>query len=207
MGSITVFQVSDEFAAITISASIQETPDSILLLRWSPMLSLLSVNLRSGIRARGRWRASTMEAMTQRSFAPRGPAMIETQREGTMAIPLEIRFRSHKGRLISTNPSITNCPAYVPVMVELWPDAKSATAQNMPACSPTVVWRSFPAVSRPTGKHLSRLLVSLHSGVLTSQTSCTGEHQYGAKLEAATNKTLQLTRKLTPSANAVSMVV
>jgi hypothetical protein len=68
---------------------------------------------------------------------PLFPAITATMRLGRMAIERVIRFLCHRGNLISTNPcdvrshvkyltSITNCPAYVPVRVELCPDARRA---------------------------------------------------------------------------------
>ena len=50
---------------------------------------------------------------------------------GTIAISRVIRRRSHGRRRILRKPSITICPASVPVSVEFWPEASSASAKSV----------------------------------------------------------------------------
>ena len=61
-----------------------------------------------------------------------------TQRAGIIAIDLVIRTLCHIGKVKFKKPSITNWPAYVPVMVELWPAASRPTAQIYLALFPKV---------------------------------------------------------------------
>mmetsp|Transcript_72586 Transcript_72586/g.151590 ORF Transcript_72586/g.151590 Transcript_72586/m.151590 type:complete len:232 (-) Transcript_72586:944-1639(-) len=211
-GTKQVVQSITAFAATTIEPSPQEDQDRRRLLARLPILIWLSVNLRRGTRARGRWRASTTDDTTTKSLAPLGPARIDTAREGTMATPREARLRSQSGTDMSTNPDITNCPAYVPVMVELWPEARRAMAQRKEARSPNVFESKFPADSSPTAKHSAPLAELSHLSMPPSHTIsklCCPllSQKLGAKLEAATKSTLVLTKKLTMRAIDVSMVV
>ena len=48
---------------------------------------------------------------------------------GTIAIDLVIRTLCQTGKVKFRNPSMTNWPAYVPVIVELYPAASKPTPQ------------------------------------------------------------------------------
>ncbi|BAT00881.1 Os07g0258501 [Oryza sativa Japonica Group] len=67
------------------------------------------------------------DAMTMRRPAPLDPPMMETIKLGTMAMLRVIRFRSHCFILMSRNPCRYMEKKNLPVMVELCPEAKSAT--------------------------------------------------------------------------------
>ena len=49
---------------------------------------------------------------------------------GTIAMPRVKRRRSHGAKRKSRKPSMTICPANVPVRVEFWPEHRSAKANN-----------------------------------------------------------------------------
>lgn len=71
-----------------------------------------------------------------------------TQMAGTMAMDLVSKTRCQIGSVKSRKPSITNWPAYVPVMVELCPAASRPIAQIYLALSPTVATRASVAEFR-----------------------------------------------------------
>ena len=118
-GAMTTDHTSDMLASNTTPVSIHATYDNTGVLRQRPILRGESVILSSGTMASGRWRAQTTDAATIRSLAPLAPATRATTRDGTIAMRRDVRFRAHLGSVISTKPSMTNCPARVPVMVEL----------------------------------------------------------------------------------------
>ena len=72
----------------------------------------------------------------------------ETARAGKIAMDLVRRTLFHTGIWKFRKPSITNCPAYVPVIVELYPAANSPTAHIYFAGSPNVLLNASAAVVR-----------------------------------------------------------
>ena len=67
---------------------------------------------------------------------------------GTIAIDLVTKTLCHTGSVKSRNPSITNWPAYVAVMVALYPAARRPMAHMYFALSPKVSARAFEASSK-----------------------------------------------------------
>lgn len=61
---------------------------------------------------------------------PLSPARRATNKLGTMATLRVMRFLFQAATFHWRKPSITNWPAYVPVIVELWPEAKRASAKK-----------------------------------------------------------------------------
>ena len=66
-----------------------------------------------------------------------------TQSAGIIATDLVMRTLCHIGNVKFRKPSMTNWPAYVPVIVELYPAAKSPMAQIYFALFPKVSARAF----------------------------------------------------------------
>ena len=64
-------------------------------------------------------------------FTPLAPYKAATITAGIMAISRVIKRRNHGVRRMLRNPSMTTCPASVPVSVEFCPDASSATANTV----------------------------------------------------------------------------
>jgi hypothetical protein len=82
-----------------------------------------------GMTAKESWSDRTTCDSTSRSPVARSPKNTMVITAGTMA-SARVRSRRMMGRRrMRTNPSITTCPASVPVMVEDWPAAISATAK------------------------------------------------------------------------------
>ena len=69
--------------------------------------------------------------------APAEPPMRATIRLGIIAKHLVKKFLSHGTSLRSRNPCMMYCPAYVPVIVELCPEARSAMANSFELHLPT----------------------------------------------------------------------
>ena len=67
---------------------------------------------------------------------------------GRIAIDLVIITLFQTGNLISKNPSITNCPAYVPVIVDAYPAASNPTPQIIDAAFPNVTAKASEAFIR-----------------------------------------------------------
>lgn len=67
---------------------------------------------------------------------------------GTIATDLVIITLYHTGNLKSRKPSMTNCPAYVPVIVELYPAASRPMAQMYLLAFPNVSLRASAADSK-----------------------------------------------------------
>ena len=63
--------------------------------------------------------------------APCSPYSAVTMTAGMIAMSRVMSRRSQAGSRMSRNPSITIWPASVPVMVEFWPEASSATANSV----------------------------------------------------------------------------
>lgn len=74
--------------------------------------------------------------------------MKATPMAGTIAIALVKRTLCQTGNLISKNPSMTNWPAYVPVIVDDYPDANKPMAQIYLATEPNSYERADDALSR-----------------------------------------------------------
>lgn len=72
----------------------------------------------------------------------------ETQRAGTIAMDLVMRTLCHTGKVKSKKPSMTNWPAYVPVIVELYPAANNPMAQMYLEELPKVDARASEASSK-----------------------------------------------------------
>src|SRR5271166_3029970 len=89
------------------------------------------VNCRSGNMANGSCKASTTWLRTSRSVTLLSPRRPITKTAGRMAIVRVISRRSQGLIRQCMKPSITTCPASVPVMVLLWPLARSATANSV----------------------------------------------------------------------------
>jgi len=140
---------------VRTKARNQEVAEKSGELRWLPILRGESVNLRSGTSASGRCSDSTTVDATTSWLAPCGPAMSATASEGTMATARETMLRSQSGRESSRKPSMTNCPANVPVMVELCPEASSAIAHSVEACGREMHQNNLRRVS-PAGREHSQ---------------------------------------------------
>ena len=68
---------------------------------------------------------------------PCSPYIIATMIAGTIAIPRVISRRNHGRNRMFRNPSITICPASVPVSVEFNPEASNARANTVLAPAPS----------------------------------------------------------------------
>ena len=75
-------------------------------------------------------------------------ATTATRMAGIMAIERVSITRFHGGSLSFRNPSITNCPAYVPVIVDDCPAASSPIAQMYTIGLPKLASRQSPALRR-----------------------------------------------------------
>ena len=96
-----------------------------------PMRFLELVKCRSGNIAKGNCSASTTWLSVSRSVTLLSPRIPMMRTAGRIARPRVINRRT-QGRIRQCmKPSITTCPASVPVMVLLWPLASSATANNV----------------------------------------------------------------------------
>ena len=97
----------------------------------SPIFSLSLVNITKGITAK----LSCMERITwlktNNSAVPFSPYQRATKKAGITAIRRVINLRNQGFSLMLRKPSITICPAKVPVHVEFCPEAKSATAKRI----------------------------------------------------------------------------
>src|SRR6185437_11022432 len=95
-----------------------------------PMNLARLVKWSSGNSANGSCSASTTWLSTRRSVTLPSPRQPITRIAGTMAARRVIRRRCHGATRQRVKPSITTCPASVPVMVLLWPLASRATANT-----------------------------------------------------------------------------
>ncbi len=91
------------------------------------------VKLTSGTTAKASCSESTTCDSTSRSSTAFGPRKPMTSAAGTIARPRLIMRRSHGRMRMRRKPSITICPASVPVMVLDWPEDSSATANSVEA--------------------------------------------------------------------------
>ena len=107
-------------AKILIHAGLTNSP----ILRRSPVKRI------KGITANASCRLNTTWLMMSSFAVPLSPYIAVTITAGTMAMPRVMSRRSHGRNRRFRKPSITICPASVPVSVEFWPDASSATANN-----------------------------------------------------------------------------
>src|SRR4051812_15527163 len=111
------------------------TPQAIVLstgpLTKAPILARSPVNCTSGTTAKESCRLRITWLRIRRAPAPCSPYIAVTITAGTMAMSRVMRRRSQAGSRMSRNPSITIWPASVPVMVEFWPEARSATANSV----------------------------------------------------------------------------
>ena len=126
---------------------------SQFLLTNTPIFSLSLVNITSGTTAK----LSCMERITwlnsKSSDVPFSPYKMETISAGITAINLVMSLRNQGFKRILRKPSITICPANVPVMVEFCPEARRAIAKKMlaklvPKSGVSISWASLmPAIS------------------------------------------------------------
>mmetsp|Transcript_7205 Transcript_7205/g.26126 ORF Transcript_7205/g.26126 Transcript_7205/m.26126 type:complete len:269 (-) Transcript_7205:838-1644(-) len=101
-----------------------------------PMIFLLHTNFTRGMSAKGSSKLSTTELNTMRASDPLSPAMMVTNRLGTMATDLVMKALRAGLILKSTNPSMTYCPASVPVIVLESPEASRAQPKKVLAAVP-----------------------------------------------------------------------
>eukprot|EP00982_Pelagococcus_subviridis_P006483 30135-Pelagococcus_subviridis.AAC.17 len=100
-------------------------------IRIAPMTFSAAQNFTSGMSANGSWKNRITDDTTMSVSACSSPAMMHTSSDGMIAA-LRVRNARSTGFIFSSRkPSMTNCPAYVPVMVLLCPDASSATANKI----------------------------------------------------------------------------
>lgn len=114
----------------------------------SPIIAAFDVKAISGITANGN---CSVIITLRMSFIPvKSPISLKyaMQNVGTMAIVRVNKTRFQRGHSKFKNPSITNWPAYVPVIVELWPDAKMPTAQMYSAYVPIEQPKKMPTLYR-----------------------------------------------------------
>lgn len=116
--------------------------------RNSPIIWELLVNAIVGNVAKGNWRVIIAFKI---SFMPVKLSISlknATRKVGTIAIIRVKRTRFQRAHCRFKNPSIANCPAYVPVIVEDWPAAKIPTAQIYIAAAPNAQPRNMPPLLR-----------------------------------------------------------
>ena len=99
----------------------------------SPIFSRSLVKMIKGITANASCRLSTTWDSTSRSSTERGPRSRMTATAGMIASPRLIMRRSQGWMRMWRKPSITICPASVPVIVLDWPEQSSATANTTAA--------------------------------------------------------------------------
>ena len=97
----------------------------------APILARDDVNVIRGTTAKGSCIARITCESTSSLPTPASPHAAATSAAGTMATIRVTMRRAQGGRRNSRNPSITICPASVPVNVEFWPLARSATANSV----------------------------------------------------------------------------
>lgn len=94
----------------------------------SPIFALSLVNITKGTTAKLNCIDKMTWLKTNNSVVPFSPYRIATINAGTTAISLVINLLNHGFSLIFRKPSITICPARVPVSVEFCPEANKAIA-------------------------------------------------------------------------------
>ena len=95
----------------------------------SPILALSLVNITNGTTAKLNCIDKITWLKTNNSVVPFSPYNMVTIRAGITAINLVIKRLNHGFSLIFKKPSITICPARVPVSVEFCPEASNAMAK------------------------------------------------------------------------------
>src|SRR6185369_12385999 len=124
-------QSSQTLRAAMTTATIQARIFSHRGFTNSPIFSLSLVNITSGNTAKLSCMLSTTW-LRIRSFAvPLSPETAVTITAGMIAMARVMSRRSHGRSRILRKPSITTCPASVPVSVEFCPDARSARAKTV----------------------------------------------------------------------------
>jgi len=99
----------------------------------SPMRRRSLVNRMSGTTAKASWRLSTTWESTSSSSTACSPRTAITTAAGMIASPRLMSRRSQGWMRMRRKPSMTICPASVPVMVLAWPEHSSATANTIEA--------------------------------------------------------------------------
>ena len=99
----------------------------------SPISFRSLVNRIRGTTAKESWRLRITCESTSSSSTARSPRATMKNAAGTIARPRLMRRLSHGRMRMRRKPSITICPASVPVMVLDWPEHRSATANTVDA--------------------------------------------------------------------------
>ncbi len=99
----------------------------------APIFARSLVKVMSGMTANESWRLSTTCESTSRSSTASAPRRAMNSAAGTMARLRLMSRRSHGRMRMRRNPSMTICPASVPVMVLACPEHSSATANTIEA--------------------------------------------------------------------------
>ena len=114
-----VSETSHAFSPMIVAAAIQESAVTQRRLANSPMIPRSLVNRISGTTANGSCKLRITWLTRSRSYDPASPFQEMTITAGMIAIRRVVR-RRRTGRILNLiNPSITICPASVPVKVEL----------------------------------------------------------------------------------------
>mmetsp|Transcript_60943 Transcript_60943/g.145146 ORF Transcript_60943/g.145146 Transcript_60943/m.145146 type:complete len:215 (+) Transcript_60943:193-837(+) len=99
----------------------------------SPMTCLLEVKRTRGTSANGSWNDSTTWESIRSWLMALSPDTMTTTTAGTTASARVTNRRGPGESFRSMNPSHMTCPASVPVTVDCWPEARSATPKRTEA--------------------------------------------------------------------------
>ncbi|KAG6558210.1 hypothetical protein Mapa_000393 [Marchantia paleacea] len=108
------------------------------LTKLGPILAVELVKWTKGMTANDKVRDSRTWLMTRSLPAPALPPTAATMAAGMMVMPRVMDLLIHGFNRIFRNPSMTICPARVPIMVEACPLASSPTPNRiLAACPPS----------------------------------------------------------------------
>ena len=160
---VTVCTATTTLIAMTTVAVVPLTTFvSLELTNPNPTTAGLAVRKSSGMIANGSWTLCKMLShwfMRSSDVAVPDPSssnISATATVGTNATALVTSARCNVPIFKFRKPDITNCPAYVPVIVELIPAANSPSAHTIPIAPPNRALKNVPALYNPISGGSSR---------------------------------------------------
>lgn len=144
------------------------TLNTYIPLTNSPIMAAHEVKAIVGIAANGN--CSDITAFSISFILVKSSILLNMARQkvGIIAMQRVTSTRHQRGHCRFRKPSIENWPAYVPVMVELWPAARMPTPQIYMAAAPNVQPRKSPPLYRSALIISVRLWLSVNESLASS---------------------------------------
>mmetsp|Transcript_19605 Transcript_19605/g.39742 ORF Transcript_19605/g.39742 Transcript_19605/m.39742 type:complete len:208 (-) Transcript_19605:1117-1740(-) len=139
------------FTANTPIAAVHPMIFNVSRLVNCPMIAGALVSINTGSSANGNCTLCKMFSHSPNSSPRSGEWAVAraTATAGPSATDLVIIVLNHGATCICRNPCMTNCPAYVPVIVDACPDASNPNPQMYFAASPRNCFKASPAELKP----------------------------------------------------------